>query len=72
MDELTGALSRNRFGTVLKDEVTRARRYGLDVSLVHFDVEHMERINTRHGHDAGDCALRMIAEIRQTQPEEDR
>jgi diguanylate cyclase (GGDEF)-like protein len=62
-DELTGLASRRLFATRLKDEVRRAERDTSSLSLLLIDVDHLKDINdTGGGHEAGDAALRAVAE----------
>jgi two-component system, cell cycle response regulator len=57
-DPLTGALNRRAFDNALRREVSRARRYGLVLSLVLVDLDHFKRINDTFGHPAGDEILK--------------
>jgi two-component system cell cycle response regulator len=57
-DPLTGALNRRAFDDSLRREVSRARRYGLVLSLVIVDLDHFKRINDTFGHPAGDEILK--------------
>jgi diguanylate cyclase (GGDEF)-like protein len=60
-DALTGLATRRVFEERLTQEFARARRYGLPLSLLLIDVDELKRINDRHGHAAGDAALRRVA-----------
>jgi diguanylate cyclase (GGDEF)-like protein len=60
-DRLTGLSNRRGAEAVLKREMLRARRYGLSLSVVLFDVDHFKRINDTHGHSVGDHVLRQVA-----------
>jgi len=53
-DELTGLPSRRAL-----DEALRALDGGYAIAMA--DVDHFKRFNDRHGHSAGDQALRMVA-----------
>jgi diguanylate cyclase (GGDEF)-like protein/PAS domain S-box-containing protein len=60
-DALTGAFNRRYLvshlgGAIDRGEPARA-------SLLLFDVDHFKRINDDHGHDAGDLALKRVADI---------
>jgi diguanylate cyclase (GGDEF)-like protein/PAS domain S-box-containing protein len=60
-DALTGAFNRRYLvshvgGAIDRGEPARA-------SLLLFDIDHFKRINDDHGHDAGDLALKRVADI---------
>jgi diguanylate cyclase (GGDEF)-like protein len=56
-DVLTGCHNRRYFMNHLRREIKRMRRFGGEVALVVFDVDHFKHINDRHGHAAGDAVL---------------
>jgi diguanylate cyclase (GGDEF)-like protein len=60
-DHLTGLANRRRFRTALGQEVERWRRYSVPCALVHVDIDHLKKINDKHGHSAGDRVIRHIA-----------
>jgi diguanylate cyclase (GGDEF)-like protein len=60
-DGLTGLLNRRAFDESLLREVARARRYGVPLSVVLFDLDHFKRINDTYGHAGGDEVLRIFA-----------
>lgn len=47
LDPLTGFARREHFVEVLRSEVRRARRYGLDLGVAVFDVDDFAAINAR-------------------------
>jgi diguanylate cyclase (GGDEF)-like protein/PAS domain S-box-containing protein len=59
-DGLTGLVNRRGFDELLADEVRRARRLELMLSLVLLDVDCFKAYNDRYGHVAGDHCLRAI------------
>jgi diguanylate cyclase (GGDEF)-like protein/PAS domain S-box-containing protein len=61
-DALTGLANRRRFFDRLEREILRARRYKTPLSVIMIDVNGLKSINDRFGHQAGDTALRLIAE----------
>lgn len=63
IDPLTGLHNRRQFEHRLHLEVTRAKRYTLHVSLVIFDVDHLDDYNESCGHMLGNLALSDIASI---------
>jgi two-component system, cell cycle response regulator len=62
-DELTGLYNRRYFNEVLKQEISRSDRYGVDFSLCIMDPDHFKRVNDSLGHMAGDKVLKEIAEL---------
>ena len=56
-DALTGAHNRRYFMNHLRREIKRTRRFGGELSLLVFDIDHFKHINDRHGHAAGDAVL---------------
>ncbi len=62
-DPLTGLSNYRHFHELLKLEVQRARRMEYAVGLLMMDLDHFKLINDRHGHPAGDQALREIADV---------
>lgn len=62
-DSLTGCASRRHFQACLETELVRAGRYGRECSLLLIDIDFFKQINDRHGHAAGDEALRHFVQI---------
>jgi diguanylate cyclase (GGDEF)-like protein len=60
VDSLTSLLNRHGLAERLGTELRRAQRYGQPLSILLTDLDHLKEINDRHGHDAGDDALRRI------------
>jgi diguanylate cyclase (GGDEF)-like protein len=66
-DFLTQSFNRRHLQMTLARATDRARRYGRNVSVIMFDLDHFKRVNDQHGHAVGDQVLRDVAEIvRQT------
>ncbi|MBF7729798.1 GGDEF domain-containing protein [Pseudomonas sp. N040] len=63
VDYLTGLASRRYFIDKASDEVARARRYGLALSLCVIDLDHFKAINDTHGHKTGDRVLQCFSDI---------
>jgi diguanylate cyclase (GGDEF)-like protein len=61
-DGPTGLWNRRYLGTRLADEVCRARREHIPLSLLFLDVDDLKAINDAGGHKAGDRALRSVAD----------
>lgn len=64
-DGLTDVFNRRYLEQALNTEVNRAARYGTDLSLMLFDLDHFKQINDDYGHQAGDEALVSIAQYLQ-------
>jgi diguanylate cyclase (GGDEF)-like protein len=61
-DPLTGLGNQRAFEEGLVAEVARAARDGRPLSLLVVDVDGLKAINDRDGHEAGDVALRTVAD----------
>ena len=62
-DALTGVNNRRFFNQRLPEEIARAQRAGTPLSCLFIDVDHFKRFNDSHGHQAGDQALRAVAQL---------
>jgi len=62
-DALTGLFNFRHFKTVLQAEMDRSKRSGIPTSLVMVDVDHFKAINDTYGHEAGNVALKSLADI---------
>src|ERR1043165_1198028 len=60
-DHLTGLANLRRFERQLEREVARTERYGHPFCLLMLDIDHFKEVNDTRGHDAGDEALRRVA-----------
>jgi two-component system CheB/CheR fusion protein len=60
-DHQTGLLVRSHFRDVLRTELTRAARAGHGLAVLWIDLDGFKEVNDRHGHQAGDTALREVA-----------
>lgn len=65
-DVLTGARNRRDFFEIALHQFGVAKRYGSEISLILFDIDHFKRVNDRHGHETGDEVLRRVARLAQT------
>jgi diguanylate cyclase (GGDEF)-like protein len=62
-DPLTGLHNHRQFQEVLAEEVERAGRYEVPLSLLLLDIDGFGRYNETHGHMAGDQLLQEVARI---------
>jgi diguanylate cyclase (GGDEF)-like protein len=60
-DGLTGLFNRKYLSTILRQEFTRAKRYGTDLSLLLLDIDHFKDTNLIQGHLFSDFVLNEIA-----------
>ncbi len=62
-DALTGMYNRRYLDRRLGEEIGRARRYGLPLSVLLIDIDYFKQINDTHGHTVGDSLLRNIGTL---------
>ncbi len=65
-DHLTGLANRRRFERQLEREVARTGRYGRPFCLLLIDIDNFKDVNDTFGHEAGDEALRGVANVIQS------
>ncbi len=58
-DPLTGLLNRRSFET----QASRRLRSGRKLAFAYGDLDHFKMLNDRHGHEAGDRALRLFSKV---------
>jgi diguanylate cyclase (GGDEF)-like protein len=63
IDWLTGLLNRPGFDAVAAEVLEETRRLGQPVSALVCDIDAFRGLNDRYGHEAGDRALRNLAEV---------
>jgi diguanylate cyclase (GGDEF)-like protein len=63
VDGLTGLLNRRRLTERCEQEVERAHRHGLALSVLSFDLDHFKAINDELGHAAGDRVLKQLGQL---------
>ncbi|OGU05109.1 MAG: hypothetical protein A2075_17750 [Geobacteraceae bacterium GWC2_58_44] len=59
-DDLTGLYNSRHFNSLIEDELSRALRYGTNMSVVFLDLDRLKGINDVHGHLVGS---RMLSEL---------
>jgi diguanylate cyclase (GGDEF)-like protein/PAS domain S-box-containing protein len=62
-DPLTGLLNRRQFMQECNDELTRAKRYHNEFSIIIVDIDNFKQVNDQFGHAKGDEILILIAEL---------
>jgi len=60
-DVLLDIQNRRGFERELRRSLAYVKRYHATAALLYLDVDHLKPINDRHGHAAGDAALKAIA-----------
>jgi len=60
-DGLTGAYNRHYLDRRLRDEMARADRYHLPLSMILLDVDDFKEVNDSYGHHTGDEVLKRLA-----------
>lgn len=62
-DALTNCFNRRSFEMQLERDLQLATRMRQPLSLIFLDIDNFKRVNDTHGHEAGDNALRLIADV---------
>jgi len=63
MDHLTGVHNRRYLDERIANEVIRARRYDIPLSMMMIDIDHFKAVNDRYGHQIGDRVLKSLGEL---------
>jgi diguanylate cyclase (GGDEF)-like protein len=66
-DEITGCYNRRSFELQLERDLHLATRMRLPLSLLMLDLDNFKHINDQMGHEAGDMALRLLADNLRTE-----
>lgn len=61
IDPLTHSYNRRALDKYIEHDIANAERYGTDLSVIMFDIDHFKKINDLYGHDAGDAVLRAVS-----------
>jgi diguanylate cyclase (GGDEF)-like protein/PAS domain S-box-containing protein len=64
-DPVTGLYNRRFLEEAIKLQILRAKRAHAPLAVAMMDIDHFKQINDLHGHDAGDAALRAVADLLQ-------
>lgn len=62
-DALTGLANRRHFMLLAEQELSRAKRYGSELAVLMFDVDHFKAINDTYGHATGDGVLHTLGQL---------
>lgn len=63
VDECTGLNNARYFNSHLPNEISRARRYTHDLSIIFFDLDGFKKVNDTLGHAVGTDLLRQIGNV---------
>jgi diguanylate cyclase (GGDEF)-like protein len=62
-DPLTNVHNRRYLDRRLDEEVSRSKRYSLNLSVLMLDIDHFKRVNDTYGHQAGDITLATLCRL---------
>lgn len=62
-DHLIGINNRRYLDKKLVEEIARAQRYKLPLSLIILDIDHFKKINDTYGHPVGDSVLKGLGKL---------
>lgn len=62
-DGLTGLFNRRYFEEIMLAEFAKAKRANTPLAIILIDIDHFKQVNDTYGHQAGDCALQVFANI---------
>jgi diguanylate cyclase (GGDEF)-like protein len=62
-DKLTGLYNRQHFDKLSETEFNQAKRENRKLSILFIDIDHFKDVNDTYGHDKGDEALRIVAQL---------
>ena len=63
IDPLTGSYNRKSFDKKIIEQCDLAEKLSNDLSLLMVDIDHLSRMNEKHGHRIGDEVLRYVAHL---------
>lgn len=61
-DGMTHLFVHRYFQARLTEEILRARRYGLNISLIMIDIDNFKKFNDTYGHQVGDNVIQKVAQ----------
>jgi diguanylate cyclase (GGDEF)-like protein len=62
-DHLIGIRNRRYLDRKIAEEILRARRYGMELSMLLLDIDHFKSVNDTHGHQIGDRVLKSLGQL---------
>jgi diguanylate cyclase (GGDEF)-like protein len=62
-DALTGLVNMRAFSRIQRREHARAERYDREYAILLLDMDNLKAINDRHGHEAGNRAIVLVANV---------
>ena len=62
-DPLTGLANRRHFMALAEHELSRAIRYGGELSVLMMDIDHFKTVNDTYGHQTGDLVLQKLSRL---------
>jgi diguanylate cyclase (GGDEF)-like protein len=62
-DPLTNCYNRREFSRLIEHNIANAQRYGKDLSIIMFDMDHFKKINDTYGHQGGDIVLKKVCQV---------
>jgi diguanylate cyclase (GGDEF)-like protein len=65
-DSVTGLCVRRKFLELAREELIRAKRHQMNLSVLMLDIDHFKFLNDTYGHLSGDYILKEIARILKT------
>lgn len=63
IDQLTGVLNRRGLEEAFETEIARFNRGGSELCVALLDIDNFKQLNDTHGHQAGDIALKHLADV---------
>ena len=64
-DNLTGLCNRAKIDSSCTKELTEAKRYNQEFSIIMIDIDHFKNVNDTYGHQIGDSVLQQVSKILQ-------
>ena len=63
LDPLIGIYNRRHLNLKLAEEIKRAHRYNVQLSMLLLDIDHFKNINDTYGHYIGDLVLKSLGQL---------